>query len=174
MKVVSNTSPIINLAGVDSLDLLFKLYGNLIIPAAVFYEIAILGAGEPGCQEVPRLFLCKNRSGQHYLALSVEEDENLHRWLYVAMSKSRLHRLRVGQLELRDAYMKAEDGMVFKVVTSSPTQSDTVEWIFCHSLPAEWLPVAGEYLSAGLPPQQDIPLDHHRVTVEIAGVVLQV
>jgi len=40
MKVVGNTSPIINLAGVDSLDLLFKLYGNLIIPSAVFYEIA--------------------------------------------------------------------------------------------------------------------------------------
>ncbi len=55
MKVISNTSPVINLAGVDSLDLLRKLYGNLIIPAAVFYEIAILGAGEPGCQEVQTL-----------------------------------------------------------------------------------------------------------------------
>lgn len=123
--------------------------------------------------DLPRLFLGKNRSGQHYLALSVEEDENFHLWLYVAMSKSRLHRLRVGQLELRDAYVKAEDGMVFKVVTGSPTQPDTVEGILCPNLPAEWLPVAGEFLSLR-PSQKNATIDHDQVGVEIAGVALPI
>jgi hypothetical protein len=121
--------------------------------------------------DLPRLFLCKNRSGQHYLALSVAEEENCHRWLYVAMSKSRLHRLRSGQFELRDAYVKAEDGMVFKVVTGSPTAPDTVEWIFCHNLSAEWLPLAGEFLSF-LPPKRETPVGHSRL--EITGVALPV
>ncbi len=121
----------------------------------------------------PRLFLCNNRSGQHYLALSVEEHEGFHLWLYVAMSKSRLHRLRVGQLELRDAYVKAEEGMVFKVFTASPTQPDTVEGILCQNLPAEWLPVAGEFLSL-LPSQRDILVDYNRIGVEIAGVALPI
>jgi uncharacterized protein len=52
MKVVSNTSPIINLANVGALQLLNLLYGNLIIPRAVFQEIAVIGAGEAGSQEV--------------------------------------------------------------------------------------------------------------------------
>jgi predicted nucleic acid-binding protein len=37
--VVSNTSPIINLACINSLDILQKLYGQIYIPSAVFYEI---------------------------------------------------------------------------------------------------------------------------------------
>ena len=52
MIVVSNTSPIINLACVSQLDLLRQLYGQIIIPQAVFTEIAIAGAGEPGAKEV--------------------------------------------------------------------------------------------------------------------------
>lgn len=52
MRVVSNTSPIINLANVGELQLLNLLYGNLIIPRAVFQKIAVIGAGEAGAQEV--------------------------------------------------------------------------------------------------------------------------
>jgi len=55
MIIVSNTSPIINLANVDSLPLLNQLYGNIIIPQAVFHEIAVIGAGEPWAKEVQTL-----------------------------------------------------------------------------------------------------------------------
>jgi len=46
MRVVSNTSPIINLANVGQLDLLNQLYGDIIIPQAVFHEITVMGAGQ--------------------------------------------------------------------------------------------------------------------------------
>jgi len=36
MKVVSNTSPIINLAMVGELELLCQLYGSILIPQAVY------------------------------------------------------------------------------------------------------------------------------------------
>ncbi len=39
MKVVSNASPLINLAAIDELDLLRRLYGRITIPKAVWAEI---------------------------------------------------------------------------------------------------------------------------------------
>ena len=52
MIVVSNTSPIINLAAIGQLDLLRHLYGTIIIPQAVYHEIAVRGAGQPGASEI--------------------------------------------------------------------------------------------------------------------------
>lgn len=36
MKIVSNASPLVNLARIGKLDLLLELYGELAIPRAVF------------------------------------------------------------------------------------------------------------------------------------------
>jgi hypothetical protein len=55
MIVVSNTSPIINLASVGKLDLLQRLYGRIAIPKAVYHEIAVKGAGQAGATELPSL-----------------------------------------------------------------------------------------------------------------------
>ena len=55
MIVVSNTSPIVNLAAIGRLDLLEQLYGTVIIPQAVYREIVVLGAGQPGAMEVSTL-----------------------------------------------------------------------------------------------------------------------
>src|SRR5438105_15486074 len=52
MIVVSNSSPIINLAIVGKLDLLRLLYGSITIPGAVYHEVVIQGAGQPGAVEV--------------------------------------------------------------------------------------------------------------------------
>ena len=52
MIVVSNTSPIINLAAIGKLDLLKKCFGKIYIPPAVYNEITVKGRGEPGDKEV--------------------------------------------------------------------------------------------------------------------------
>ena len=52
MIVVSNTSPIINLAAVGQLGLLRQLYSRVIIPQAVYHETVVVGAGQPGVIEV--------------------------------------------------------------------------------------------------------------------------
>jgi predicted nucleic acid-binding protein len=52
MIVVSNTSPIINLAAIGRLAGLQQLYGEVIIPPAVYDEIVISGAGQPGAMEI--------------------------------------------------------------------------------------------------------------------------
>jgi predicted nucleic acid-binding protein len=51
MTVVSNASPIINLDAVGHLDLIQRLYGDLLIPSAVHKEITA-APGEPGAKAV--------------------------------------------------------------------------------------------------------------------------
>ena len=52
MSVVSNASPLINLARIGKLDLLRQLYSELFIPEAVWQEVVTDGAGQPGAVEV--------------------------------------------------------------------------------------------------------------------------
>ena len=52
MIVVSNTSPIVNLAAVGQLQLLQQLYDKISIPQAVHHEIVVVGVGQPGASEV--------------------------------------------------------------------------------------------------------------------------
>ena len=55
MIVVSNASPVINLAAIGQLELLNKLYGKIILPRAVYHEIAVKGAGRAGSTEIEKL-----------------------------------------------------------------------------------------------------------------------
>ena len=52
MIVISDTSPIINLAAINQLDLIPKLFAHIIIPQAVFDEITIKGFGKYGSSEI--------------------------------------------------------------------------------------------------------------------------
>jgi hypothetical protein len=50
--IVSNASPLINISAIRKLDLLRKLYKQILIPAAVWDEIVIKGKGQPGSEAV--------------------------------------------------------------------------------------------------------------------------
>lgn len=50
MIVVSDTSPIINLAIIEQLHLLPTLFERVTIPYAVYHEIVIAGAGLAGAE----------------------------------------------------------------------------------------------------------------------------
>ena len=52
MNVVSNASPLINLARIGKLGLLRDLYGALVIPQAVWQETVVAGAGQPGADQI--------------------------------------------------------------------------------------------------------------------------
>lgn len=52
MLIVSDTSPIINLATIGHLHLLPDLFKEIVLPTAVFHEIVVVGAGEPGAEEI--------------------------------------------------------------------------------------------------------------------------
>jgi predicted nucleic acid-binding protein len=55
MNIVSDTSPISNLAAIQHLQLLQQLYGRIIIPSAVFRELINAGNEEPAAIAVRTL-----------------------------------------------------------------------------------------------------------------------
>lgn len=52
MIVVSDSSPLLNLAIIDQLDLLQKLYEKVVIPQAVHDELVVQGAEMPGAGSI--------------------------------------------------------------------------------------------------------------------------
>jgi predicted nucleic acid-binding protein len=52
MTTVSNSSPLIGLSAIGSLNLLNSLYGTIHIPEAVYEEVVVKGHGRTGAQEV--------------------------------------------------------------------------------------------------------------------------
>jgi predicted nucleic acid-binding protein len=51
--VVANAGPLIVLAAVGQLDLVGRLYAQVLVPEAVFQEITVAGAGRAGAAELP-------------------------------------------------------------------------------------------------------------------------
>src|SRR5437764_719394 len=51
MIVVVNSTPLIYLAAIGQFDLLRSIYGQIVIPMAVFDEVVIQGAGQWGAAE---------------------------------------------------------------------------------------------------------------------------
>lgn len=50
MILVSNASPLVNLARIGHLELLHDLFGKLLVPEAVWEEVVVAGAGQPGAR----------------------------------------------------------------------------------------------------------------------------
>jgi len=48
VKVISNSSPLVNFSSLGQLDLLRQLYGEIVIPEAVHQEVVVGGRGYPG------------------------------------------------------------------------------------------------------------------------------
>jgi predicted nucleic acid-binding protein len=73
--IVSDASLLINLARIGELDLLWKLYGEITVPEAVWQEVVVNGAGQPGAEDIKtadwvKRALVKNR----YLVQALRQD----------------------------------------------------------------------------------------------------
>ncbi len=62
MIVVSNTSPILNLAVIKRLDLLQRLYNRVFIPETVWQELLTIRTGQPMLQDIQTLSWIEKRS----------------------------------------------------------------------------------------------------------------
>ncbi|MFZ9738756.1 MAG: DUF3368 domain-containing protein, partial [Prochlorotrichaceae cyanobacterium] len=67
MIVVSNTSPITNLAAIHHLPLFKELYGQIWIPPAVFRELTEVQTPVPGTEAVQTLDWIQTRSVKNCL-----------------------------------------------------------------------------------------------------------
>jgi predicted nucleic acid-binding protein len=75
MIVVSNTSLLIGLASIGQLDLLKQPYKEIHIPEAVWHEVVVDGAGQPGADEVNKADWIRRHSvSNRQLVLALEQD----------------------------------------------------------------------------------------------------
>jgi predicted nucleic acid-binding protein len=54
MKVIVNATPLIAFALIERLDLLRALFAEVVVPAEVYNEVVVQGAGKPGAQALAR------------------------------------------------------------------------------------------------------------------------
>lgn len=75
MVIVSDTSPIINLAIIGHLDLIPRLFHKVILPQTVFDEIVHDGAGLPGAEEIRQANWVEIRTCQNTALISLLSQE---------------------------------------------------------------------------------------------------
>lgn len=67
--VVADSSCLISLSRIGKLDVLHELFGGIIIPEAVYYEVVVRGAGRIGAEEVKKAKWIKKQKVQNALAV---------------------------------------------------------------------------------------------------------
>ena len=75
LEVVSNSGPLIALAEINQFLLLQQLFGELSIPSAVYTEVVVDGAGQPGAKETAEADWIKMVEVQDRLAVDLLRDE---------------------------------------------------------------------------------------------------
>ena len=94
----------------------------------------------------PCLFSCENKSGQVFLALWIDETLDSDSWLYVPTSSKRFQEIASGRVELREAYVQAEDNFVIEVTIPQNGNAQVMR-LQCENIGEDKLPEKGEFLS---------------------------
>tara|TARA_R110002167_G_scaffold70453_2_gene198685 strand:- start:93715 stop:94914 length:1200 start_codon:yes stop_codon:yes gene_type:complete len=91
--------------------------------------------------DFPRIFSCKNQTGQIYIVLSTHDDEDFCEWIYTPVSHERYNALCEGAIDLRSGIEQSENGFVFTVETYSGSAAKIeyrlIEQISDSELPSE-------------------------------------
>jgi DNA-binding protein HU-beta len=94
----------------------------------------------------PRLFSCMNADGQLFLSLWVDDESDKDIWLYLPISKQRLKDIKSNKIDLREAFLNAEGGHEYLVITPFFKGEAYSKKVTCRSLDDKLLPESGEYL----------------------------
>jgi hypothetical protein len=81
-----------------------------------------------------------------FLAIWVDETSDFDRWLYAPISLQRLGDLKLGGIDLRSAFSRAENGFVFDVKVFYDNSLPNIQTLACLDLTDDLLPVEGEFL----------------------------
>ncbi len=98
----------------------------------------------------PRLFAARNVVGTTFFVLWADDLQDQEVWLYVPVSEERLLQLREGSLSIREAFLKAEDGILHKVVQPKGAGDVRAEVLRSADLALEWLPPEGDRIQLAL------------------------
>lgn len=114
---------------------------NLLPKNTPLGEIRILEVFE--YYDIPLLFVCTNTNGQLFIAVSLNDGETIHEWLYTPISDIIALKLRKGLIDFREAFLTPVSGVVFNVLVHVDGKADVIIKS-TSDLPKEWLPYQGE------------------------------
>jgi hypothetical protein len=95
--------------------------------------------------DVPRLFTCSNNSGNKFLVLSVFDDYEIFKWIYLPLSIDRLSSLIGGMITLKQAFLDPEDHYLFLVESDFEGKSK-ITHVSAEQLDEDDLPADHVYL----------------------------
>ncbi len=114
-------------------------------------QASILGSSELDRTLVyydgPKVILRRTRAGQLYIAWWSDADEDIERWVYLPISRSRLERVLSGSLGSREAIDQPEDGFI--IVADIDVNGDFSRLVLTESsqVPSDALPTADARLN---------------------------
>jgi hypothetical protein len=82
--------------------------------------------------DFPRIFTCKNSTGQIYFAISTYDDAEEFHWIYLPISSLRLSAIFAGATSLRQSVLEPEGGFLFFVRTFTNGRTE-----FSYALPEQ-------------------------------------
>jgi hypothetical protein len=96
----------------------------------------------------PCLFTCKNASGQIFIAVLIDENDDYKKWLYTAISQDRFKSIKCRKIDLHDSFKLAEEEFSYIVEIPFVEEEDTiVKMISCKDISRDMLPLPGEFIS---------------------------
>lgn len=100
--IVSNSGPILSFVRANNLELLHQLVSELIIPEAVYEEIAVQGAAKPGVREIADSLWIKHRPlGDYSLVKGLPHKLGIGEREAIALAKELNARLLIDDREAR-------------------------------------------------------------------------
>ncbi len=94
--------------------------------------------------DLPQLFIAKDQVDSRYICLLVESDSEYVQYISIPVSKEKLNRLILGQLDLRTAFEASENG-VWYFVTSDENEDFVTKAVNFNVVDEKYLPDPGFY-----------------------------
>ncbi len=107
--------------------------------------------------DFPRIFSCRNQTGQTFVSISIHDDDEFCGWIYIPVSPSRYSALCDADIGLRASVLEAESDFVYLVSTYS-AGADKVEYRLPELIPENDLP-SESYRLSGLAETEYNPFD---------------
>ncbi|WP_273000659.1 DUF6575 domain-containing protein [Hydrogenibacillus schlegelii] len=114
----------------------------------------------------PKLFSCKDRTGQKYFAILIDESEDGDRWFLIPVSDTRLERVRTGETGLRECVRYPENDWLWDVFIPFDGSKGDASLRYADTLQEHELP--GPEATLSLPPRIHGEIQHRNDVEEEA------
>lgn len=94
----------------------------------------------------PILFSCRSLTGQIYMSVWANQEEEISYWMYVAISNERFSELRKGHIEIQKIFSEPENNLVYIFICNREKDFCNLDYKKPSEIPLDWFPNPGDFL----------------------------